>query len=539
MDEFDNFLNSVDITSNIRSKGEYKYYYCGENNSESDKSFTVVSTMWFNEKITPEMDLITSCYNPTNTAQIFYNNKTNSYNILIYKNIIDYRNENMQLKLLQNINLSINLPLEINNNQFQKDKIDKKKVKIFLVGKNYLLINIIDYNILLLDYSTGGYITIFTRLLEANETLFNIIDTYDEPYMLNGEQKIRSYVFLSKKNQERKTPTYSYKYFIIQKDVFKLKNILLHSIDFDLGNAEPLGLKIGKIFEPESSGQKFSFIFIFISSSTLFQLITDYDNLNFHNMLKKNSRVENNNNNDEEKNNISIDYDNDDLKNINQNNINKNRTKYWTIKRKIESEKKNFVQNIKSVLNINDKRICSFVIFFESKNIVSYTFNYTDTPEEIKNKIFVTSNINLSSEQNIFEQFFKAPAKVYKFVDLYMFKAGTFFNYSRNNLVLCDRYKMHIYSEESDFPVYTYEFYQEDLSIFITLEGIGCTFLLTGTQEQNCLKLHIIKDMHFSAMIKFIKMIKCLLIIIDIIKNYHIQFSNFSQKIFGIPIVFH
>ena len=482
MDEFDNFLNSVDITSNIRSKGEYKYYYCGENNSESDKSFTVVSTMWFNEKITPEMDLITSCYNPTNTAQIFYNNKTNSYNILIYKNIIDYRNENMQLKLLQNINLSINLPLEINNNQFQKDKIDKKKVKIFLVGKNYLLINIIDYNILLLDYSTGGYITIFTRLLEANETLFNIIDTYDEPYMLNGEQKIRSYVFLSKKNQERKTPTYSYKYFIIQKDVFKLKNILLHSIDFDLGNAEPLGLKIGKIFEPESSGQKFSFIFIFISSSTLFQLITDYDNLNFHNMLKKNSRVENNNNNDEEKNNISIDYDNDDLKNINQNNLYKNRTKYWTIKRKIESEKKNFVQNIKSVLNINDKRICSFVIFFESKNIVSYTFNYTDTPEEIKNKIFVTSNINLSSEQNIFEQFFKAPAKVYKFVDLYMFKAGTFFNYSRNNLVLCDRYKMHIYSEESDFPVYTYEFYQEDLSIFITLEGIGCTFLLTGTK---------------------------------------------------------
>ena len=49
----------------------------------------------------------------------------------------------------------------------------------------------------------------------------------DAPLLLNGEQKIRSYVFLSKKNQERKTPTYSYKYFIIQKDVFKLKNILL------------------------------------------------------------------------------------------------------------------------------------------------------------------------------------------------------------------------------------------------------------------------------------------------------------------------
>ena len=483
MENDEYFLNSVDITSNIRTKGEYKYYYCGENNSESDKSFTAISTMWFNEKITSDMEILSSCYNPINTAQIFYNNKTNTYTVLVYKNIIDYRNENMQLKLLHNVNLSINLPLEINNNQFQKENIDKKKVNIFLVGKNYLLINIIDYNILLLDYSNGNYITIFCRLLEANETLFNIIDTFDEPYKTNGEQRIRTYVFLSKKNQERKTPTYSYKYFIIQKDAFKIKNILLHSIDFDLGNAKPLGLKIGKIFQPDSSGQKFSFIFIFISGSTLFQLVTDYDNLNFHNMLKKNSRVENNNkDNDENKNEDSIDYDQIDKKSLNESDKNNNRTKYWTIKRKIESEKKNFVQNIKIELNINDKRPCSFVIFFESKNIISFNFNYTDTPEEIKNKIFVKYNINLSSDQKIFEKYFEFPAKLYKFIDLYMFKDRTFFNYSRNNLVLCDNYKMHIYSEENDYPVYTYEFYQEELSLFITFEGIGCTFLLTGTK---------------------------------------------------------
>ena len=388
IDEY--FLNSVDITSNIRTKGEYKYYYCGENNSESDKSFTVISTMWFNEKITSDMEIISSCYNQTNTSQLFYNNKKNSYTVLVYKNIIDYRNENMQLKLLHNINLSINFPSEIIN-QLQKEKIDKKKAKIFLVGKNYLLINIIDYNIILLDYSNGTYITIFSRLLEANETLFNIIDTFDEPYKSNGEQKIRTYVFLSKKNQERKTPTYSYKYFIIQKEAFKIKNILLHSIDFDLGNAEPLGLKIGKVFQPDSSGQKFCFIFIFISASTLFQLITDYDNLNFHNMLKKNSRVENNNkDNDEIKNPNNVDINEKDKLSLNQNDINNNRVRYWTIKRKIDSEKKNFVQNIKILLNINDKRTCSFVIFFESKNIVSYKFNYTDKPEEIKNKIFVT-----------------------------------------------------------------------------------------------------------------------------------------------------
>ena len=497
----DNFLNEVDITSKIRSKGEYKYYYCGENNSETDKSFLAVSSMWFNEKVSSDMEIISSCHNIVNTAQIFLNNKLNKYNIFIYKNIIDYRNENMKLKLLYRINLSSNLNVETNNNTIT---IDKRKLKVFLVGKNYLIINIIDFNILLLDYTTGNFITIFARTFEDKETLFNVIDTYDEPYMVDGEQKIRSYVFLSKKNQERKTPTYSYKYFIIQKDVFKLKNILLHSIDFDLGNAEPLGLKIGKIFMPDSNLMKFCFIFIFISSSTLFQLITDYDNINLHNMLKKNSRAENSNKeNEEEENNVNNINNNDKLnsdrdKENNNNNLDKdkdinkinidnndliiNKTKYWTIKRKIESEKKNFVQSIKSCLNINDKRICSFVLFFESKNIISYSFNYTDSPEEIRDKIFVTSNINLSSEPNNFVKYFKSPAKVYKYVDLYMFKNGSFFNYSRNNLILCDKSKMHIYSDESDLPIYTYEFYQEDLSCFITIEGIGSTFLLTGNK---------------------------------------------------------
>ena len=368
----DNFLNDVDITSNIRAPGEYKYYYCGENNSESDKSFLAISSMWYSDKISSDMEIICSCHNSINTEHLFLDDKTNAYSILIYKNIIDYRNENMILKLIHQVNLTPNFQLDINT-QIQ---IDKRKVKIFLVGKNYLVINIIDFNILLLDYTNGNFITIFARTFEEKETLFNIIDTYDEPYILNGEQKIRSYLFLSKKSQERKTPTYSYKYVIIQKDVFKLKNFLLHSIDFDLGNAEPLGLKIGKIFMPESNGLKFCFIFIFISSSTLFQLVTDYDNLNLHNMLKKNSRVENNKESDEEDNNNNTqnksnsEKDNKDANNIN-NNSNKltlgnndfayNKTKYWTIKRKIEAEKKNITQCIKFILSINDKRICSFV----------------------------------------------------------------------------------------------------------------------------------------------------------------------------------
>ena len=481
----ENFLNAVELTSNIRAPGEYRYYYCGENNSESDKSFLAISSMWYNNKITSDMEILTSCHNPTNTAQIFLNNQTNLYNILIYKNVIDYRNENMELKLIHQINISANINLESNNNQIQ---IDKKKVKLFLVGKNYIIMNIIDYNILLIDYTTGKFITIFVRTLEDKETLFNIIDTFDEPYMVNGEQKVRSYVFLSKKNQERKTPTYTYKYFIVQKDVFKLKNILLHSIDFDLGNSEPLGLKIGKIFMPESGGLKFCFIFIFISSSTLFELVTDYDNINLHYMLKKNSRAENNNKEGEEeennkskteadKNSNRDEKNNDNKLNIDNNDLEYNKTKYWTTKRRIDSEKKNFVQCIRVLLNINDKRLCSFVIYFENKNIISHTFNYTDTPEEIKDKIFINNNINFSADQ--FEKSFRPPSKIYKFKELYLFKTNAFLGYSRNNIIMCDRTKMHIYSLENELPIYTYEFFQEDLSIFISIEGIGCIFLLT------------------------------------------------------------
>ena len=101
----DYFLNDVNITSDIREIGEYKYFYLGENSSETDKSFLYFSTMWYTEKITKDMEIISSCYNPVNTSQLFYNKKTKLYNLYIYKNIIDNRNENISLKLHKIINI--------------------------------------------------------------------------------------------------------------------------------------------------------------------------------------------------------------------------------------------------------------------------------------------------------------------------------------------------------------------------------------------------------------------------------------------------
>ena len=101
----DNFLNDVNITSDVRAKGEFKYFYIGENSSETDKSFLYFSTMWYTEKITKDMKIISSCYNHINTGQLYYNTKTKIYNIFIYKNVLDSKNENLSLKLRRIINI--------------------------------------------------------------------------------------------------------------------------------------------------------------------------------------------------------------------------------------------------------------------------------------------------------------------------------------------------------------------------------------------------------------------------------------------------
>ena len=78
------FLQDVNITSDIRAKGEFKYFYIGENSSETDKSFLYFSAIWYTEKITNDMVIICSCYNHINTAQLYYNKKMNKYNLFIY-----------------------------------------------------------------------------------------------------------------------------------------------------------------------------------------------------------------------------------------------------------------------------------------------------------------------------------------------------------------------------------------------------------------------------------------------------------------------
>ena len=460
----DDFLNDVSITSDIRAKGEYKYFYIGENSSETDKSFLYFSTMWYTEKITKDMEIICSCYNHINTGQLFYNKQTKLYNIYIYKNKIDNKNENISLKLYRIINIA---PLKRNinqsnnpKNQHEKDYQSIMSSKIFLASNDYILLNEIDARVLLININTGKYITIFRKNIEDNDLLYNIFDTYDELILKNGEHNIRTYIFVTLKKKDRKNPIYTYSYFIIQNTIEK--NIHLHPINLDLGNSEPIGIKIAKIIhkDKKDNEQKCFYILCFLSTTVCLQFITNYDNLTLHQMFQKYCKI---GKADEKGNKYTK----------------KIRKKFWINKSFIKVEKVQLSQGINCFLNVNNKKLCALIYYFEMKGIVSYNFNYTDDPETISKKIFlVQKELNLNTGVEAIKRN-DMKAKIYLFRDFYQFKNKCSFGYSDKNLLIFEKNLINIYEQNSEYPIFTYEFFDETLSSLVTFDNIGYTYILT------------------------------------------------------------
>ena len=98
---------------------------------------------------------------------------------------------------------------------------------------------------------------------------------------------------------------YKYRFFILEGDVLENNYFFLHQIDLDLGNGEPIGLKIVKIpkikknkenDEPSNydkntdrqtkKNQQWFFIFCFLSNQRLFQLVTNYNRLSLYEVLR-------------------------------------------------------------------------------------------------------------------------------------------------------------------------------------------------------------------------------------------------------------
>ena len=515
-----NCLNSVNITSNVRAPGEYKYYYCGENNSSSDKSFLWFSSMWYTTKISEEKFLLSSCYTEYHTAFIYYCPIKSLYNIYVYKNCIDYKSENISLKPIQLIHLKPvykSKDIIISGNDSNGIPSININVKIYFGANNYILLNEIDRRILLIDFYNGNYITLFNNEeAKTQESIYNILDTFDEDYFSDGEEKIRTYVFLNIKSQEKKMFNFKYRFIILENDILNNNYFFLHRIDLDLGKGEPIGLKIAKIpkypkkygedkimNEEENKNQQWFFIFCFLSNKILFQFVTNYNRLSLFQALKfmnqcYTTKIENSH----EKKNINcsttiIGYyikDNDNIKNQeynqeqnkddNDNNKENNKSQnkktfYWLTSISLWFEKKQLAQTVKIFLNINTKRLSALILFFENGKVVSFPFNYNDSPEDIKNKITITSNeIQIDNKKAEFGPM----AKIYTFETFekhYFYKSNTICALSHKYLVLAIDNKIRIYDLETNQNLLKYSFYKENIASFMLFENIGFTFIMT------------------------------------------------------------
>ena len=511
-----NCLNSVNITSNVRAPGEYKYYYCGENNSSSDKSFLSFSTSWYTTKISEEKFFLSSCYTEKYTAYLFYCPIKSLYNIYVYKNIIDYKSENISLKPIQLIHLEPSYnqkDIIISKNDLNEMPVININTKIFFAADNYLLLNEFDKKIILIDFFNGNYITLFyNREIKSQEPLYNVIDTFDETYFSEGEEKTRTYAFLSIKYQEKKLSYYKYRYFIIERDILDNNYFFLHQIDLDMGNGEPFGLKIVKIpkytknnnnknAEKEDKHQQWFFIFYFLSNQRLFQLVTNYNRLSFYQVLRiinqcVTKKVENINENinknkfsttiigyykkepikNPEKNINDILYEKLDKETI-QIDISNEKPFFWSTSVILWLEKKQVAQSCKIFLNINTKRLCALILFFEMGQVVSFPFNYDDSPEEIKNKLTISLNkIQLDKISGIN---LGPMAKVYAFEKHYFYKANTVCALSNKYLVLAIDNNIRIYNLETNQNLLKYTFYKENIISFMLFQNIGFTFMMT------------------------------------------------------------
>ena len=476
------------------------------------------------------MFLLSSCYTQYYTCLLYYCQKKNIYNIYVYQNSLDYKSENISLKPIQLIQLEHSYKAKdivITKSDRTGQSVININVKIYFGADNYILLNEVDRRILLIDFINGNYITIFNnKELKSQEPIYNIIDSYDENYLLDGELRIRTYAFLSIKYQEKKQTYYKYRYFIIERGILENNYFFLHSIDLDMGNGEPLGIKISKIpkqIPPNAQGEEkipqWFYIFCFLSSQKLFQLITNYDKLTLYQMLRNISQCNtiivpsignlklskysmttiglkkdplkiNLEDNNEKNNNDKTNKINNNDKNNNEPNNNSNanfssiknpkQICFWSTSVNLWLEKKQVAQSVKIFLNINTKRLCALILFFEIGEVITFPFNYNDSPEEIKNKITVTTHeIQLDK---IKTDSFGPLAKVYKFEEHYFFKSNTICALTSKNLILAIDNKFRIYDLETNASLYSYNFYKENIAAFLLFDDIGATFLLTWTK---------------------------------------------------------
>jgi hypothetical protein len=197
------------------------------------------------------------------------------------------------------------------------------------------------------------------------------------------------------------------------------------------------------------------------------------------NYIESNKNLENVYINDENNDSNLYNSSNNNLPIIN---IKNNKIAFWSSSTILKFEKQQVSQGLNIFLNINTKQLCALILFFENGDIVSFPFNYSDSPEEIKNKITIPINIPEIKLDKIKTGTFGPYAKIFKFNLKYVFKSTTQCALSSKNLVIARDNKIHIYDLETNEKLFSYDFYKENIASLLLFNDIGYTFLLTSTK---------------------------------------------------------
>lgn len=458
--EESSILNSININSNIRAPGEYKYTYYGDNAAETDKSFFNFSTMWYTTKITSEHSYLCTTYNIEHTVMLYYNKKDKFLNLFWYKNDLNVFNENFSLSEKGQIDIPVTSRTAPN-------------IKIFLIADNHVLINEIDLRIILLDLLTGNFITLFEKIdndkfQPINVKDYNVIDTFDELYRNTKDQLHRcSYIFIYSKDKSSKS--FAYYYFIFSFDDFDADNtISLIPLDFGpetLCNAEPFGLKIFMVSSEDNKSKKWYYVFNLVMRDYYFQFVSEAQRVSLNNILYNYCAFKHN--------------------------------KLVTeIKTKL-NEGSQSSKKLSIFLYHSHSNVSCIILLLESGTLLTFPFYTTYSSKEILKAIKPTSNMlfidsqmkgefknnpnNISLIKN--SELGKFSPEIYCFpVSFLSVRDCRSAKFSYQNLILAIKDTVFFYKRGHPFPRYQYNFYEEKLAKIISFYPCNVSFVLTGNK---------------------------------------------------------
>lgn len=466
--ESPSFLNPINITSNLRAPGEYKYYYNGDTSSQSDSSYFTISSTWHTSSIHSTYKLLSTTYNPFYFVQLFYIPQLKQYSLHIYKTTINTSTESI---IVSPFNI-ITLPASSYFKYTQSSNINYAitHTRIYIAATSFIILNDIDIRILVIDINSGKYITLFSTGINNTSShvshksssssfsstkplrCYNVLDVFDETYLSNNTKHTRTYVFIVCKLFPAKAdkPIISMYYIILNNTSLTNKtNLDLHVLDIGVSfsNIEPFCIKIRKIPHINNAQHKeWYFILILLTHQYVFQYISDYGNNNLHFVLKQYSLLGNDN---------------------------KQRCSNIT---HIENGKQQHEHIMKLFMHINRiTSLCAVMYVFEKHTVVCKTFLYTDTPDEVRSKLFFSETL-IKLDKHIHTLY---NTDVYNVNDSYMVQHKMICAFHGKCLIIACNDIMYIFHHKTSHLKKIFNIYEEELSLFMNYENIGCLFMLT------------------------------------------------------------